>query len=133
MSFNITETYTTVGCVRCGVRFAIPQGFYKDLLRSRNIFWCPNGHEQHFSGKSEADKVREKLKRTEEAHERTKCSLRAAHGREESEKRSHAATKGQLTKTRNRIKKGVCPFCNRSFENLRRHMETKHGDEPCHT
>tara|TARA_Y100000310_G_scaffold338946_1_gene430083 strand:- start:1163 stop:1354 length:192 start_codon:yes stop_codon:yes gene_type:complete len=36
--------------------------------------------------------------------------------------------KGQVTKLKNRAKAGVCPCCNRTFQNLSRHMETKHPD-----
>lgn len=43
-------------------------------------------------------------------------------------KAAHAVTKGKLTKTRNRIAKGVCPCCNRSFVNLGKHMAGQHPD-----
>lgn len=46
----------------------------------------------------------------------------------EAERRAHAATKGQLTKTRKRVAGGVCPCCNRSFVNLGRHMAGQHPD-----
>jgi DNA repair exonuclease SbcCD ATPase subunit len=50
--------------------------------------------------------------------------------REEAERLGHQliAARGQMTKLRNRVGKGVCPCCNRSFENLKRHMVSKHPD-----
>lgn len=42
--------------------------------------------------------------------------------------RQIAAQRGQTTKLKNRIAKGVCPCCQRSFQNLKRHMESQHPD-----
>jgi hypothetical protein len=42
------------------------------------------------------------------------------------ERKSHAATKGHLTRTKKRAASGVCPCCRRSFKQLRRHMQNKH-------
>ena len=39
----------------------------------------------------------------------------------------HAA-KGQISKLKKRASAGVCPCCNRSFQNLRRHMGNKHPE-----
>ena len=36
----------------------------------------------------------------------------------------------KIEKQLKRIHKGVCPCCNRSFTNLKRHMETKHPEHP---
>lgn len=36
--------------------------------------------------------------------------------------------RGVVTKTKNRIGKGVCPCCNRTFVELARHIATKHPD-----
>lgn len=51
----------------------------------------------------------------------------------EAAERRVSAAKGQVTKLKNRTAAGVCPCCTRSFENLKRHMATKHPaftDEP---
>lgn len=37
-------------------------------------------------------------------------------------------TKAAHTRTKNRIAKGVCPCCSRTFLDLQRHMQTKHPD-----
>lgn len=34
--------------------------------------------------------------------------------------------RGKLKAQTTRVKNGVCPCCNRSFQNLKRHMNTKH-------
>lgn len=38
------------------------------------------------------------------------------------------AQKGQNTRLKNRIAAGVCPCCNRSFQNVARHMAGQHPD-----
>jgi hypothetical protein len=41
-------------------------------------------------------------------------------------RRGAAAQKGQKTRIKNRIARGVCPCCNRSFADLGAHMQQKH-------
>jgi hypothetical protein len=53
---------------------------------------------------------------------------RNAENETEAERRSKAAYKGQLTKVRRKVANGSCPCCNRHFENLQRHMQTKHPE-----
>jgi len=38
------------------------------------------------------------------------------------------AAKGQLTKLKKRIDNGTCPYCNRHFENVQRHISCKHKE-----
>lgn len=40
----------------------------------------------------------------------------------------HEATRAKLVRDRARFANGVCPCCNRSFENVARHMRTQHPD-----
>ena len=83
--------------------------------------FCPLGHAHVPAGKSQVEIEREMRQRAE-------MRLTATRDQLESEKRSHVATKGQLTKARKRIGKGVCPCCNRHFTNVERHMATQHPD-----
>lgn len=62
------------------------------------------------------------------AHDRTKASRTEARRERRDMERSRNAYKGQVTKVKNRVSKGVCPCCNRYFKNLHRHMENKHPD-----
>lgn len=120
--FRVDTTFREmdfIDCYKCGMVFAVPRQWNKNKIDNHETFYCPNGHTQHYTGKSKAEKLRIRL---EEA-ERQKRSLQ---GRLETSKRSHSATKGQLTKTKNRIMNGVCPCCNRSFVNLAKHMRGQH-------
>jgi hypothetical protein len=117
----------TVVICWCGMTHAVPTELRDYQLRcfqdGRTVpsIFCPVGHGHAPAGTPEVEKVRQELQR---AQSRT-ASLVA---RLDQEKASHAATKGQLTKTRNRAAKGVCPCCNRSFVNVARHVATKHPD-----
>lgn len=119
---TFTSRLVVEECCSCGVIFGLPDDLRDQLLARRGTpFYCPNGHKQWYTGKSEAEKLRAQL-----ANEKDRTEYwREEHGRE---RRSHSATKGQLTKARNRIGKGVCPCCNRSFPALAEHMRTEHPE-----
>lgn len=119
-----------VNCATCGVTYAIPESFHRSALRyrgDRSDGWkicCPFGHTWWYTGETEIEKAkrqareaRERLAAERAWHDQTKASLRS--------------TKGVVTKQRKklgRVRNGVCPCCNRTFENLGRHMETKHPE-----
>ena len=122
---EIAMTYET--CWVCGITFGMPTRWHNRLSDDRKNFWCPAGCKL-FYGKSTVTKLREqvereqqKLVREREWHQRTKGFL-------ETTERSLSATKGVVTRIKNRVAKGVCPCCKRSFPNLRRHMEGKHPE-----
>ena len=126
-TLTYTDTLSILECGSCHISFAIP----RDMLRARKEdgrdFWCPNGHQIRYS---ETDN--QKLKRKAEREERWRLEAEAqlTHERDQREaaERSAAAYKGRVTRLKNRAAAGVCPCCNRSFENLRRHMNTRHPD-----
>lgn len=44
-------------CITCGVRFAIPEYYLDYRKKDHKDFHCPNGHKQHYSGKSDLDTI----------------------------------------------------------------------------
>lgn len=53
---------TLLQCAECGMPFAIPTDRVERLKKCHNTFYCPTqGHPQSFTGKSDADKLRESL------------------------------------------------------------------------
>lgn len=121
---NITENLVTLCCCRCQIRFAVMQGLYDRLQRSKDMFFCPIGHEQGFLGPNAVERERDSLKL--QLASANASAERAREARDRAERRRSAA-KGQLTKTRNRIAAGVCPCCSRTFQNLQAHMRTQHA------
>lgn len=108
-------------CITCGVEICMPQHLMTELQRNHRNFYCVNGHSQHWPGKSDLELAQEQLARQKEATERERRY------REQAE-RSAAAARGQVTKIKNRVGNGVCPCCNRTFQNLMRHMQSKHPE-----
>jgi hypothetical protein len=113
-------------CCNCGVHFGIDSEHNAELLRTKEWFYCPNGHSQHYLGESDKQRA-----------ERLARDLAAAHDREdtlraESQKRYRLqrAAEGKTRAMKRRVAAGVCPCCTRTFQNLARHMKTEHPGFP---
>lgn len=111
----------TVQCCSCHVLFAMPQELERRRRDDHKSFFCPNGHSQYFTGKTEAQKLKEQLDEKERslAWERDRANRVIA-------ERDKIARSHQRMRTR--VANGVCPCCNRSFENLRNHMKSQHPE-----
>ncbi len=115
--YQETIKLCTETCINCGVTFGVPETFQDKRLQDHKSFYCPNGHGQHYSGKSDVEKVRDELKRKEqELADEVKRRLNAQN---ELDKKN---------KELKRLHRGVCPCCNRSFSNLQQHMKKQHPD-----
>lgn len=111
-------------CYKCAVKFAIPASLQRRLRETGDEFFCPNGHGQVYKA-PEIQKLRDELRRVREQSQR---DIEWQRGQRRVAEKQLIAKKGQITKLKNRISKGVCPCCNRSFADLHRHMTTKHPD-----
>lgn len=109
-------------CCSCGIPFFMPNYFKKQKLANKGeMFYCPNGHGQYYSGKSEADKLKEQLEKLQQEKQKQE---------EELQNRWLDALneKNKLEKKMKRLTNGVCPCCNRSFHNLQQHMKKQHPE-----
>jgi hypothetical protein len=128
----MTRTIEYVGVLKvtscwCGIQMAIPSDLFSIATRQEDFtVWCPLGHKFVYGDTTEG-RLKEERRRRKEA-ERAKTATRELL---EFEQRSHAATRGHVTRKKKqlaRVSAGVCPCCNRSFANLARHMAGKHPD-----
>ena len=113
-------TLVEMDCYSCGITFAVPETWNNKRLEDGKSFWCPNGHQQHYT-KTEVQILRERLemeRKNAEFWRQQKAAI----------ERSASALRGQATKLRKRLANGVCPCCKRSFPDLHRHMTTKHPE-----
>lgn len=129
-TIEIVTSLVTEECCNCHMLFAVPADFERRRRRDHEIFFCPAGHRQHYSAKSEEEKLRAQLAEKEEeirrvAMERDQEQTRAANLVKKVKKVEREA-KATLV----RIHAGVCPCCNRTFKALARHMATQHSDDP---
>jgi len=122
---GLPETESTLAawqqCITCGISFGVPLDWDKRRRHDHKLFYCPNGHQQRYTGENEEEKLKKENARLAQKSRLLQHSL-------DSTERSRRAQKGQVTRIKNRIAKGVCPCCNRQFKNLHRHMENKHPE-----
>lgn len=121
-------------CPSCGVIFGITMDLQKARRADKGTLYCPNGHQMSWQ-ESEADKLKKaktelerRLANEKEWNEQQGKWLRDEREAHKKTERSLSATKGVLTKTRKRVAAGVCPCCNRTFQQLSRHMSGQHPD-----
>lgn len=115
-------------CIKCGEPIGLTEATYQTLRRSGATFYCAFGHGQvYVLGPSEADKLRQERDRLKQRTAQLEDEARIAWNTAEAERRRAAAARGQVTRLKNRAAAGVCPCCNRTFQNLQRHMTTKHA------
>lgn len=115
-------------CYRCKSPMTLPVELYKAAHRSASVsFFCAYGHSQIFrEGPTEEEKLRRERDRLNQQLAEKDDEIRHQRERTEAAERRGAAARGQVTKIKNRVGHGVCPCCNRTFENLHRHMTTQH-------
>ncbi len=128
----------TIVCYKCAIPFAVPSNYKRYLKESQDNFYCPNGHQQAYA-KSTSQILKEKIARLESEKQEEKERLQRVIKFKESQvvqkTKETIALKSKHTKFKNRIANGVCPCCNRTFQNLHEHMKSQHPEfkpkEPC--
>lgn len=125
LTVSFTDTLVVMTCW-CGINHAVPSDLRNFQQREHDdgrsyFIYCPLGHQHTPAGQSRAQRLTAQLDAEQTRTRRLREEV-------ERERRSHSATKGQITKLKRRIGKGVCPCCNRHFANVERHMATQHPD-----
>lgn len=107
-------------CPTCFVAYGLPKALRDRALerRAAHNIYCPNGHSWSYSGKSKDQEI-DDLKWQLQQKDNHLADVVAAKSR-------LAAAKLKLEQ---RIDKGVCPYCRRSFANVAQHMHAKHVKE----
>lgn len=121
------EIETTV-CYRndCDATITMPREVMVRFRKNHESFYCYRGHGQAFLSESKEAKLKRQLEEKQRQIDRKQKELEWAREGERSAQRSAAAYRGQVTKIKKRVGNGVCPCCNRTFQDLGRHMKTKH-------
>lgn len=128
---DVSVNFTSITCYKCGIPFGIPDYQHTRLLNNHEGFFCPNGHEQFFNGKTEAQKLKEQLEQKEKLllEKERKIGLQMMKISTAEAERDHE--KRRVTRLRRkllRVHNGVCPCCQRTFQNLWRHMVGQHPE-----
>lgn len=123
VKFSVSTEMVVEECCNCNMAFAMTEEFRKECLEQRGskTFYCPSGHPQSYSGEKEADKLRRERDRLKQQLAQKDDEILAA-------VRLQGEAEKATAKLQKRIHNGICPCCTRSFQNLRRHIATKHPD-----
>jgi hypothetical protein len=114
-------------CGECGCVWGFPKALKDQRLEDGKLFYCPNGHGRQFTrGQSESDKLRRERDQLKQRIAYKDDMLREAEQRAKHERHRANGYKGHATRITKRAKAGVCPCCNRTFQQLARHMAAKH-------
>jgi hypothetical protein len=115
-------------CISCGTVFALSHTLQLQLKKSHATFYCPSGHGQVYAGETDAERLAKEAEKYKKLWKQEQAYAANALEERNAAQRSLKATKGVLTRTKNRIANGVCPCCNRSFANLNEHMHMEHPE-----
>lgn len=107
-------------CLTCGVWHALPEVLYDKCVEEGGYWHCPNGHSR---GYKEGRQEREAIRRERDQLKQRVAQLDDAVA---AERRAREAAETQLRTAKRRQAAGVCPCCNRTFQNVQRHMKSKH-------
>jgi len=114
----VTVQMTEMACGECGIQFTVPEDWRAEKQRTGNGWYCPNGHSRVYR-ESDEERMRKALAEERQRHASTLARLNEA---EASERKAQA----EIKRIKKRTAAGMCPCCNRMFQQLARHMKTKH-------
>lgn len=123
MTILQTVILKEVVCGTCGITHAVPADWINNRRANKGDIYCPNGCCRTWK-KSDADRLREQLEIKERELRMAKCEALNKQVLIDSERQAREKAERKLK----RVKNGVCPCCQRSFENLKRHMATQHPE-----
>lgn len=125
-TITFTDKLFVQECCACFMTFGVPERFDAKRREDHKSFFCPNGHSQSYTGKSEADRLRDQLAAEKHAREQADAMARDRAVQLERTKKRLAATQGVVTRHKKKISAGTCPCCSAQFKNLEAHMKNRH-------
>ena len=131
---TVTISLRRISCCECGLVFAVPVEWDDSKRHTGHGFKCPDGHGLTY-GLSDLQRAEAATKRAQELLSLERTRHEETRSERDKNQRKLTATRGYVTRIKNRVSAGVCPCCNRTFSNLARHMKGKHPDyakEPAH-
>jgi rubrerythrin len=126
-----TVTLTQINCGKCGGTYALNERYRAEQEKVGGTWTCPYcATSWGYSHNNENARLRRQLDaaRNNESWHRDRAER--ANERADQQARRAAAARGQVTKIKRRISKGVCPCCNRTFADVARHMASRHPEYP---
>lgn len=102
MNFDIE--FIQLQCGECSIPFAISRAHFDRLHQTHKSFWCPNGHERHYPGESDEEKLKRQLAQEKRSkNEALHCCTELTKENEKLEY-SNRGYKGKFTQMKNEKK-----------------------------
>lgn len=106
---NVDVELTQISCGSCGGTYAINERYREQCESHARCWHCPYCNKSWgYPGKTAEEKEKER-------HRATLARLN-----------NEIAEKAALERKLKKVNLGVCPHCTRSFQNLARHIKSKH-------
>jgi len=120
------QALTIYECPACGIAHAIPDTLAAKRYQEGGDIYCPHGHPWGWHKNTAVKKLERQLQWERRLRDQAEASLRNSRQYSEQLEKSRRATKGHLTRLKNRVAHGVCPCCKRTFKQLAAHMKRMH-------
>lgn len=105
--------------------FGLTRFMYDARKKDGKTFYCPNGHPRAYR-ETENDRLRRERDQLKQRIAQKDDTIKCLQEDYERIERRRRAAVGQISRIKNRVGHGICPCCNRTFENLGRHMASQH-------
>lgn len=132
-TLDIKLQFIVEECCSCGMAFAMTNEFEQRRLNDHQWFYCPAGHQQYYSGKSDADKLRDKLKQAEARHAALRAETDQAWAAANEQLNVVKEKEREIKRITKRANAGECLQCKRHFVDVEAHVKRKHpAESPSH-
>lgn len=126
-TFVTNTELTTVNCGECGGVYAILERHRAQCQQKGTGWTCPYCKvDWGFFNNNENARLKRELAEAKRKIEYKDAHLQIMHNENTTLEHRRRAEKAAKTRLKNRVGKGVCPCCNRTFLDLQRHMQLKH-------
>lgn len=124
-----------INCHACGGTYAMST-YFLDSRRDDGEGWnCPYCRGSTAYCESETDKLKKQLAKQQEWTAYQRREKEEYLRQRDTLERSRNGMKGVLVREQKklaRVRRGVCPCCNRHFKNVQRHMDSQHPNYKVH-
>lgn len=119
-------TFSKQVCGGCSTPFYMPTDLMNRLIKEHGTFYCPKGCCRNYCGETDETKLMKQLAEEQQKRIRETNALRQEILLKEMDVKNEKKKNVKVKRDLNRLKKGVCPCCNRSFANLHNHLVNEH-------
>lgn len=124
-----SSSLKVVNCYACAGTYAMSSQFLDTRTYDGKGWTCPYCKAPTIYGTSEKDELKKQLARQKESTTYQRREKEKYLQQRNTLERSRNGMKGVLVREQKklaRVRRGVCPCCNRHFKNVQRHMDSQH-------